>query len=598
MQVKINVFNKIASAEKDYKIVCGNSDYTILFNFDSEWDNQYVKTAYFIYLQNGAMVTQKRIFTGNECEVPVLFNIDLVDIGVFAGNLQTTTTCTLACDKGTLYGENVPSVPDEDVYNQLVALCNEAVMTANDALDTAGRAEEIATVNEELRIVAEQKRVQAENNRVIAEEQRDQTESTRIDAENNRTISEETRVVAENERQNNETLRQTNEQERVAAEQERIANEETRQATFDSITNLVANALRANASGEVVRVDDVSPIEHIAKARVSGKNLCPSTLLIGNFQTTDGVLSDDDGYRSILVTLSKGFYTLSCDTEICLIRKRINGKVSSLTEFVGAKSYTFEIDKNSEVGLSFRTEPKGGDFNKIKIQLERGDTATEYESYIDPTTVTLTRCGKNFLPYPYFDTTKTVNGAIYTDHGDGTIHLSGTPTDYGEMFLYDGDPLARNGKFVFSGLNNANNVMFTFAITSNDELFKYEITHSKVVDLDEYPNATRWTIGIKRHQNGVPISGTVFPLLENGENISEYEPYKGAETCVPSSDGTCEIVSVSPTMTLLTDTKGVTIDLEYNQDANKALENIRSDMKNLDNVIAELITKVTALESK
>lgn len=35
-------------------------------------------------------------------------------------------------------------------------------------------------------------------------------------------------------------------------------------------------------------------------------------------------------------------------------------------------------------------------------------------------------CGKNMLPYPYVDTTKTTNGITFTDNGDGTITISGT----------------------------------------------------------------------------------------------------------------------------------------------------------------------------
>lgn len=36
---------------------------------------------------------------------------------------------------------------------------------------------------------------------------------------------------------------------------------------------------------------------------------------------------------------------------------------------------------------------------------------------------------KNLLPYPYTDTTKTVNGITFTDNGDGTVTANGTATD-------------------------------------------------------------------------------------------------------------------------------------------------------------------------
>lgn len=51
------------------------------------------------------------------------------------------------------------------------------------------------------------------------------------------------------------------------------------------------------------------------------------------------------------------------------------------------------------------------------------ETFNEYVSEISTVNV------KNLLPYPYTDTTKTVNGITFTDNGDGTITANGTATD-------------------------------------------------------------------------------------------------------------------------------------------------------------------------
>jgi hypothetical protein len=60
-----------------------------------------------------------------------------------------------------------------------------------------------------------------------------------------------------------------------------------------------------------------------------------------------------------------------------------------------------------------------------------------------------------------------------------------------------------------------------------------------------------------------------YPQFEEGSVATEYEPYKG-ETYNPLSDGTVDgIKSVSPTMTLFTDTAGVEIEIEYNRDSNQ-----------------------------
>lgn len=44
--------------------------------------------------------------------------------------------------------------------------------------------------------------------------------------------------------------------------------------------------------------------------------------------------------------------------------------------------------------------------------------------------------GRNLLPYPFYDKTKTVNGVTFTDNGDGTITANGTATGYADFTLY------------------------------------------------------------------------------------------------------------------------------------------------------------------
>ena len=43
-------------------------------------------------------------------------------------------------------------------------------------------------------------------------------------------------------------------------------------------------------------------------------------------------------------------------------------------------------------------------------------------------------CGKNLLPYPFKDTTKTINGITFTDNGNGTVTANGTATDTTQFF--------------------------------------------------------------------------------------------------------------------------------------------------------------------
>lgn len=104
MNIKIQVADKRATVEGSPIIVCGNSDYSIDFTFDAEWEGEALKTARFVYVQNGTSKYQDVVFTGSTVNVPVLSNTREVKVGVFAGDLQTTTPARIRCEPSILCG--------------------------------------------------------------------------------------------------------------------------------------------------------------------------------------------------------------------------------------------------------------------------------------------------------------------------------------------------------------------------------------------------------------------------------------------------------------------------------------------------------------
>lgn len=121
MDIKINIKNKIAELAEPARIVCGNSDYTAVFAFDAEWAAYQTKTARFMH---GGTYTDV-VFTGERCPIPVLSNTTGVYIGVYAGNLCTTTPAYVGCEKSILCDGGTPAAPTEDVYTQILALLAE-----------------------------------------------------------------------------------------------------------------------------------------------------------------------------------------------------------------------------------------------------------------------------------------------------------------------------------------------------------------------------------------------------------------------------------------------------------------------------------------
>ena len=101
----ISVLDKKATyLSRDGDIVCGNSDYVIEFAFDAEWAAHNEKIARFIW--NGAY--KDVTFTGTTCPVPIITNTTLVEVGVYAGELSTTTPALIGCQKSILCQSTEP----------------------------------------------------------------------------------------------------------------------------------------------------------------------------------------------------------------------------------------------------------------------------------------------------------------------------------------------------------------------------------------------------------------------------------------------------------------------------------------------------------
>lgn len=145
----ISVADKIATYKRrDGDIVCGNSDYQICFTFDSEWDSYDTKTARIIV--NGEY--RDVPFNGNNCTLPIITNTTVVEVGVYAGDLNTTTRALIGCKPSILCGSSTPA-SDEEMDKEYASAAKEA---AEEAVRAAGRAEDAAERAEEAAARAEE----------------------------------------------------------------------------------------------------------------------------------------------------------------------------------------------------------------------------------------------------------------------------------------------------------------------------------------------------------------------------------------------------------------------------------------------------------
>jgi hypothetical protein len=120
--INIKVRDKIAYREEDSLpfIVSGNSDYAVVFDFDGEWDEYVTKTARFIM---GGGYTDV-VFDGCECAIPTLRGGGVLEVGVYAGDIHTTTSAEIGVKPCVTSGgeENAPPTPD--VYAQIMEKLN------------------------------------------------------------------------------------------------------------------------------------------------------------------------------------------------------------------------------------------------------------------------------------------------------------------------------------------------------------------------------------------------------------------------------------------------------------------------------------------
>lgn len=336
------------------------------------------------------------------------------------------------------------------------------------------------------------------------------------------------------------------------------------------VNNNFANALKGSASGEAVRLNDVSPIEHTLTVKLKSKNLLPfpyfhSSMLQAGITYTvnsDGTITANGtatGRSEFVLSANKsdlasGNYVLSgCPSGGSKDTYSLQTKNGFRDTGSGIKvNNTAELKRISIVII------KGTTVSNLvfKPQLELGTTPTAYTPYItDFSGVTLKRYGKNLLPYPYSDTTKTVNGITFTDNGDGSVTISGTASDNAYFYLqinadYGTKPIDAINK------NSDNNGVYTAS--------------SRI-----YYNAVNKTVTININP-GTTLNETVYPQVELGVKATDYEAYVSPTEYTPSSDGTVAgVTSISPDTTFLSDTDGIIINAEYNKDLNKAFAELQ-----------------------
>jgi hypothetical protein len=332
--------------------------------------------------------------------------------------------------------------------------------------------------------------------------------------------------------------------------------------SLDYAHKTFANALKGSASGNAVKLCDVSPLEHEIGVKLSKeeKTYEPDYEASLNF-TLELVENSADWYQC-----GDGLHTV----------ESVNQEANTVT-FTDGK---YIVDRFVQLEDYFTVGQVVWFDGVISFYPAK-------EVSFDPTTVTLTKYGKNLLNLNNADKRGVGefkvegNRLTYTnENGNGSTKGSLWCT-LGKYKDFVGKTITISYTFVdsngdYSTFNTFINADASTIVSASklDANKKFKLTCT-IPENDTAENLIlRFYIGyIANNQGEYVIIDNL--QVEIGDNVTEWEEYKEPEPITPNADGTAEgIIGKGESITLMTDTEGVNIEAEYNKDLNKVFESL------------------------
>lgn len=353
----------------------------------------------------------------------------------------------------------------------------------------------------------------------------------------------------------------------------------------------VFHALRVKKRGGTVRIDDAVPVQHQLALQVKSKNLVPqpydfTTRTVGGVTFT----ANEDGTVTANGTATEDAYIRLCSGVPLQLHTQYT--ISGCPTGGGSTTYTLYMTGSDWcTGENYdNATPNGGQFipNKerpggydvcivvysgvvcnnliFSPQIEEGATATAYTKGVEPAAVTVQRYGKNLVPYPYTDGSKTINGITFTVNEDRSITVNGTATATATFQISKDDAL--------SDLIGQT-VTLSGCPTGGSES-TYRMRYQQTGISSDVGNGSTFTVKVKNHLAIQVFAGTVCdhvvfkPQIEVGAAATAYEPYTPPTEYTPAADGTVSgVLTLDPVTTLTTDSAGVVLEAEYSRDVNE-----------------------------
>lgn len=328
---------------------------------------------------------------------------------------------------------------------------------------------------------------------------------------------------------------------------------------------------RETAGGENIADGVQTPVKKITGKTVKTTNLLPFPYLDGTSLTSNGVTftANNDGsitvngtptdyaaYRFISDFRGIGEFILSgipSSANLTFTFTAYNSAGDSIGTVNGLAGQSIQFNTANYIGydhalLQIRRSQNSEVINNVTVypMLNEGSTALPYMPYFSGLKNAffkeIVSTGRNLIPYPYYDTTKTENGVTFTLNDDYSVTANGTNTSNTNaefIFVNNGDRcfFPKGTYTINTNFNGENSTLPCYVQrykmdTSFDTTLVYPYSGSVTFENDtDGLLLVRIVIGAGKTVNNV----TMKPMLNYGSSALPYEPYTQSVLSLPEA---------------------------------------------------------------
>ena len=372
--------------------------------------------------------------------------------------------------------------------------------------------------------------------------------------------------------------------------------------------NVVANALKGRACGEIIRLDDVSTLSHMFDVELRTIDITKIDA-IGSEETFDIEYQND----SVTVT-STGSATV------------YGIRFNPFEVGLGVGTYNFTAKSNEEFNESIYM--RGWRVKYTNDQYSEPNHDYEIEVNItEEIAEMLFYAGtkKNSVTFSEIEITDKSTGKTYIFYHPDAIELYASGknliTKVENMSLIQSFAVSEDGSSFTISSANGSNQLYGLLISVGSDVLKVDETYTFSIHCPKHADRWGWRVEyedgtIATDLNGVTINlnqsetvsltvqqqikeirfylGQAYlcqegesitlsePQIEFGKEVTEFAPFAEMQTYTFNDSFKTSIPSIAPEALLFANDKGIVIDAKYNRDVNKAFAQLEARLSALE----------------